>query len=68
MTTPATAIKAEVRTLIDVQIETFGKPSPLTSSELREYQDRSEKIRKLCRELDWIGARGVMERRLERAS
>ena len=68
MTTPATAIKDEVRVLIDVQIETFGQPAPLTSSQLREFHDRSETIRMLCQELNWIGARSVLERRLERAS
>jgi len=40
MTTPATAIKDEVRVLIDVQIETFGQPTPLTSSQLREFHYR----------------------------
>ena len=40
MTTPATAIKDEVRVLIDVQIETFGQPTPLTSSQLREFYYR----------------------------
>lgn len=29
MTTPASAIKDEVRVLIDVQIATFGQPTPL---------------------------------------
>jgi len=42
MTNPASAIKDEVRLLIDVQIETFGQPAPITSSQLREYQHRSE--------------------------
>ena len=68
MTTPATAIKDEVRVLIDVQIETFGQPTPLTSSQLREFHDRSETIRMLCQELNRIGTRSVMERRLEKAS
>jgi hypothetical protein len=68
MTTPASAIKDEVRLLIDVQIETFGQPAPLTNSQLREYHYRSEKLKMLCQELNRIGARGVMERRLERAS
>jgi hypothetical protein len=36
MTTPATAIKKEVRELIQVQIETFGQVSHLKSSELDE--------------------------------
>jgi len=68
MTTPTTAIKDEVRVLIDVQIETFGQPVPLTSSQLREFHYRSEKISSLCQELNRIGARSVLERRLETAS
>lgn len=34
-TTPASAIKDELRVLIDVQIETFGQPTSLTSSQNR---------------------------------
>jgi len=68
MTTPASAIKDEVRLLIDVQIETFGQPAPLTNSQLREFHYRSEEISSLCQELNRIGARSVIERRLERAS
>jgi len=68
MTTPASAIKDEVRLLIEIQIETFRQPTPLTNSQLREYHYRSEKLRMLCQELDQIGARSVIERRLERAS
>ncbi len=68
MTTPASAIKDEVRVLIDAQIETFGHPAPLTPSQLCEFHDRSETIRMLCQELNRIGTRNVMERRLARAS
>jgi hypothetical protein len=68
MTTPASAIKDEVRLLIDVQIETFGQPASLTSSQLREFHCRIEKISTLCQELNRIGTRSVIERRLERAS
>jgi hypothetical protein len=68
MTTPATTIKDEVRMLIDVQIETFGRPAPLTPFQLKEFHHRSEKISTLCQELNRIGARGVLGRRLERAS
>ena len=57
MTTPAAAIKDEVRVLIDVQIEAFGQPTPLTPSELREFHSRSEKISTLCQELNRIGTR-----------
>ena len=68
MTTPASAIKDEVRLLIDVQIETFRQPTPLTNSQLREYHYRSEKLKMLCQELDQIGTRSVIEQELERAS
>jgi len=64
MTTPASAIKDEVRILIDVQIETFRQPAPITSSQLSEYHLRSEKLRMLCRELDRIATRSVVERRV----
>jgi hypothetical protein len=68
MTTPATAIKDEVHLLIDIQVETFRQPTPLTNSQLRDYHYRSEKLKRLCQELDRIGARRVLEQRLERAS
>ena len=67
MTIPAIAIKDEVRLLIDVQIETFGQPTPLTPSQLHEFHDRSETIRMLCQELNRIGTGTVMERRFQRA-
>ena len=67
MTTPASAIRAEVRVLIDVQIETFGQPAPLTLSQLREFCSRSERLKMLCQELNRIGAMSVMERRFEKA-
>ena len=68
MITPASAIKDEVRLLINVQIETFRQPAPLTNSQLREYHHRSEKLKMLCQELDRIGTRSVIEQGLERAS
>jgi hypothetical protein len=68
MTTPASAIEGEVYVLIDVQIETFGQPTPLTSSQLRKFHHRSEKLKMLCQELDRIGTRSVIEQELERAS
>jgi len=54
MTDPAFAIKNQVQRLVDVQIDTLGKPSPLTSSELDEYRSRSERITTLYEELDLI--------------
>ena len=67
MTTPASAIEDEVHVLIDVQIETFGQPAHLTSSQLRKFHHRSEKLKMLCQELDRIGSRSVIEQELERA-
>ena len=68
MTTPASAIKDQIRVLTDAQIETFGHPAPLTPSQLCEFHDRSETIRMLCQELNRIGTKSIMERRLARAS
>ena len=55
MTTPATAIRDEIRGLIEVQIRTFGQPSRLTPSELRDCSRRAERIKQLGQELDRIG-------------
>ena len=68
MTTPANAIKREVRVLIECQIETFGQPTPLTSSQLRKFHRHSEKLKMLCQELDRIGTRSVIEQELRRAA
>jgi hypothetical protein len=68
MTTRARAIKDEVRVLMDVQIDTFGQPTPLTSFQLRKFHHRSEKLKKLCQELDRIGTRSVIEQELEWAA
>jgi hypothetical protein len=57
MTTPASAIEDEVHVLIDVQIETFGQQAHLTSSQLRKFHHRSEKLKMLCQELDRIGTK-----------
>lgn len=54
MTTPATAIKNEIRQLINLHIEVFGRPSPLTPFELEECRRRAERIRLLGQELDRI--------------
>lgn len=42
MTDPALASEHEVEHLVAIQIETLGKPSSLTSSDLGEYQSRSK--------------------------
>ena len=68
MTTPATAIKDEPRTLIDFQIETFGQPASLTPLQLCELHYRAEKISALCQELNRIGAMNFIELRVERSS
>jgi len=59
MTTPATAIKTEIRELIDLQIQVFGQPTPLTPFELEDCRRRAEKINSLGRELDQLNMRGI---------
>jgi len=54
MTTPATTIKDEIRELIDIQIDAFGQPTPLTASELSECSYRSERIKLFGHELGRI--------------
>jgi hypothetical protein len=68
MTTPATAIKDEVRQLIKRQIEMFGQSSALTSSELSECHDRAERIKLLGEELDRISTSAILEKRFGRAA
>jgi hypothetical protein len=68
MTTPANAIKDEIRELIHVQIDRFGKPSSLTSSEIEECQTRAERIKMLGQELDRMGRMAILEEPLGRAS
>jgi len=68
MTTPAAAIKDEVRKLIQAQIETFGQRSPLTSSELRECHSRAEKIKQLGQELDRMGTVTVLAEKFRSAA
>ena len=55
ITDPASAIKREVLQLIDLQIVTLKQTSPLDSSQLNDYQARSQRIRELYEELDRIG-------------
>ena len=59
MTTPATAIKSEIRELIDLQIQVFGQPAPLTTFELEDCRRRTEKIKSLGQELDRLGITAV---------
>jgi hypothetical protein len=68
MTTSATAIKDEIRELIDVQIETFGQPSRLTPSELSKCCYRAERIKLLGEELDRIATSFILNQRFGRAA
>jgi hypothetical protein len=67
-TIPATAIKHEIRELIEVQIEIFRQPSSLTPSQLSECHCRAERIKQLGQELDRIGRASVLEKRFGRAA
>jgi hypothetical protein len=68
MTTPANAIREEVCELINDQIEAFGRPSRLNSSELSEFHCRAERIKQLGQELDRIGRTTVLEKRFGTAA
>jgi len=68
MTTPAIGIKNEIRELIQLQIEMFGQPHSLTSSELIECSYRAERIRELGEELDRIGRTVILERKFGTAA
>jgi hypothetical protein len=68
MTTPAIAIRNEIRDLIHQQIERFGKPAPLTSSELEDCHCRAERIKLLGQELDRAGLMGILAEQFRRAS
>jgi hypothetical protein len=68
MTTPAAAIKTELRELIDVQIKVFGQPAPLTAFELEDCRHRANRIKLLGQELDQVGMRAVHQERVLRAS
>jgi hypothetical protein len=68
MTTPAIGIREEVRELIQRQIETFGQPFRLTSSELSECHYRAERIKLLGQELDRISAMTILEKRFGNAA
>lgn len=68
MTIPATAIRDEIGSLIEAQIQTFGQPSRLTPSELRDCSRRAERIKQLGQELDRIGKAAVLEQRFGRVA
>jgi hypothetical protein len=68
MTTPASAIKNEIRELIHDQIEIFGRPTPLTPFELEECRRRAERIKPLGQELDRVGRMAIQCEQFRRAS
>jgi hypothetical protein len=68
MTDPATAIRDEIRELIEAQIETFAQPASLTPSELSECHCRAGRIKLLGQELDRIGTVAILEKQFGRAS
>jgi hypothetical protein len=68
MTSPANFIKDEVQVLIETQIKTFGQRAPLTDSQLAEFRERCQKITTLCRELNQIDSKIVMQRRSAKAA
>ena len=68
MTTPAGAIRDEVRKLMQAQIEAFGQRSQLTSSELREYHNRAAQIKQLGQELDRMSTMAVLSEKFRKAS
>lgn len=68
MTTPATAIKTEIRELIDLQIQVFGQPARLTPLELEDCRRRAERIKSLGRELDQVGIAAIQQEEWRRAS
>jgi hypothetical protein len=61
MTTPATAIKTEISQLIDLQIQVFGQPAPLTPFELEDFRRRAERIKSLGRELDQVSIAAIQQ-------
>ena len=60
ITDSISAIKTEVLQLIDLQIETLKRESSLELSQLKEYQARSERIRKLYEALDRLALTSVL--------
>ena len=68
MTTPALAIRNEMRALIHQQIEKFGRPLPLSPAELQDCHWRAERIKLLGQELDRIGRMNILDQQFGRAS
>jgi len=53
-------IKTAIRKLIDLQIEVFGQPAPLTPFELEDFRRRAERINLLGQELDRVGRTTIL--------
>lgn len=68
MTTPASAIRDEMRELIESQIDTFGQPRRLTSFEVEVCCWRAERIKLLGQELDRLATRAILEERFGKAA
>jgi hypothetical protein len=68
MTSPANNIKTEIRELIDLQIQVFGQPAPLTPFELEDSRRRAERIKSLGQELDQVGIAAIQQEGWRRAS
>jgi len=61
MTFSAIAIKTEIRELIDLQIQVFGQPAPLTSFELEDCRRRAERIKSLGQQLDQLSIAAIQQ-------
>ena len=68
MRSPASAIRSEIRQLINLHIEVFRSAAPLTDAELEECRRRAEQIRQLGKELDRLNLCAISPERLRRAS
>ena len=71
MTTPAIAVRNEIRELIHEQIEIFGQVACLTPSEPSELEDchcRAERIKLLGHEFDRISVTTILDKRFGTAA
>jgi hypothetical protein len=60
MTSPADAIETEMRKLIEIQIQIFGKKSHLDDGQLEDHRFRSERIKVLGAQLDKLVAQRLV--------
>lgn len=63
MTSPADAIKNEVRELTEVQIRVFRQLTQLSDAQLQDHHRRFERIKALCSELDKLVAHSFTAKR-----